>query len=347
MAEQNIPQGEEIDLGSLFKVIGKGFQKLFTAIGQFFKAIFHYLVLLLLLLRKNALKLGVSIFIGAVIGLYLDLSNPKEYSSTMIVEPNFNSAHQLYKNINYYQELVKQKDSNLLAQTFHISVSEASKLKGFYIEPIRNENEKYEYFDDFVQEVDTTTVRNINIEEFKQAFTDYNFKNHLIEVISQSNDVFEKLNYPIISSIENNAYYKNQKAINDLNLLQNEKLLIKSLQEVDTLRRIYNEVLITEAKKSDSGTNITLAQGAKKTNEIELFNEGLKLNKNLIENNIEKGATTEIINVVSSFSKVGIKERGLQKKFTFILGIGFGLLMLVFILFKQLDSYLINYKKTN
>jgi len=345
MAKQNIPQDDEVDLGSLFKVIGKGFKNLFNAIGQFFKSIFHYLVLFLLFVRTNALKLGIAIFIGAIIGLFLDLTHPKQYSSTMIVEPNFKSAQQLYKNISFYHELVKQKDSSLLAQTFNISVNEASKLKGFYIEPIKNEIEKYELFNDFIEEVDTTTVKNINIKEFKNAFTDFDYKHHKIKVRAISNSVYEKLSNPIVNSIQNNSYFNNQKLINDLNLLQNEKVLLKSLVEVDTLRRIYNEVLITEAKKSELGTNITLAQGAKKTNELELFDESLKLNKELIDNNIDKAKTTEIINVVSSFTKVGVREREIQKKMTFVLGVVFGLFMLVFILFGQLNSYLMRYKK--
>ena len=345
MSEQNIPQDGEVDLGSLFKIIGKGFKNLFSAIGQFFKAIFHYLVLLFTFLRSNALKLGVAMIIGAAIGVYLDLTTPKQYSSTMIVEPNFKSAQQLYQNINFYHELVKQKDSNLLAETFQISVNEASKLKGFYIEPIKNENEKYELFNDFIEEVDTTTIKNIDIKEFNKGFTDFDYKNHRIMVKSLSNTIFEKLSTPIISSIENNSYYKYQKKTNDENLFQNEKVLVKSLQEVDTLRKIYNEVLITEANKSESGTNITLAQGTKKTNELELFNESLKLNEELIENNKEKAETTEILNVVSTFSRVGVKETKILKKKTFMLGVSFGLLMLVFILLGQLNSYLVNYRK--
>ncbi len=341
----NQMNNEEVDLGSLFKVIGKGFQNLFNTIGQFLKAIFHYFILLLLFLRNNTLKLGIAMFVGAAIGLYLDITLPKQYSSTMIVEPNFKSAQQLYKNMNFYHELVKQKDSILLAQTFNISVNEASKLKGFYIEPIKNENEKYEFFNDFIQEVDTTTVRNINIGEFKKAFTDYNYSYHQIKVKSLSNTIFEKLSLPIISSIENNPYYKYQKKINDENLLQNEKVLLKSLQEVDTLRKIYNEVLITEAKKTELGTSITLDQGVKKTNEIKLFDKRLELNEELIDSNKEKAETTEILNVVSTFSRVGVKERDLLKKRTFILGVGFGVLMLVFVLFRQLNSYLVNYRK--
>ncbi|MDZ7612461.1 MAG: hypothetical protein U5K51_01085 [Flavobacteriaceae bacterium] len=72
-----------------------------------------------------------------------------------------------------------------------------------------------------------------------------------------------------------------------------------------------------------------LAEGAKKTGELELFSESLLLNKELIENNQNKAETTEIINIVSDFSKSGLKEREWYKKYTFILGLGFGLLMLL------------------
>ncbi|MET2986565.1 hypothetical protein [Aureibaculum conchae] len=343
MSKQNIQKDEEVDLGSLFKVIGKGFQNLFNAIGRFFISIFNLLILALVFIRNNAVKLGAAILIGAIAGLALDLTQPQKYSSTMIVEHNFNSAQQLYKNIEFYHELVKQKDSVLLAEALNISVSEAAKLKGFYIKPIRNENEKYELFDKFIDEVDTATVSRVDFKEFKKGFTDFDYKYHQIKVKSLNNGIFEKLSVPIINSVESNPYFKNQKKINDQNLQQNENVLIKSLSEVDTLRNIYNEVLITEAKKSETGTNITLAQGAKKTNELELFNESLELNKDLISNNKAKAETTDILNVVSAFSKVGVKERDLLKKYTFLLGVGFGLLMLLFILFRQWNKYLKNF----
>ena len=343
MAQQNIPQDGEVDLGSLFKIIGEGFRNFFNFIGKVFKGILHSLILALVFIRNNAFKLGLALFIGAALGLYLDLTQPKQFSSTMIVEPNFRSTQQLYKNINYYHELVKQRDSILLAKTLNISVNEASKLKGFYIDPIINENEKYELFDSFSQEIDSALVKYINLKEFKKAFTKYDYKYHQIEVKSLNSTIFEKLSIPIISSVENNSYFKNQKKINDENLLQNERVLKKSLREVDTLRKIYNEVLITEANKQNTGTAITLAQGVKKTNEIELFKESLELNEELIDNNKEKAETTEIVNVVSTFSKIGVKERSILKKWTFVLGVSLGLVMLIVILLIRLNSYLKNY----
>ena len=340
----NQTNNEEVDLGSLFKVIGKGFSNLFKAIGSFFKGVFHYFIVLLIFLRNNAIKLGLAAIIGGVIGLYLDVTKPKVYSSTMIVEPNFKSTQQLYNNINFYHELVKQKDSTTLADALKISPHEASKLKGFYIDPIKNENEKLELFDSFIETVDTTTVKNIDIKEFKRNFTDYDYKYHKIKVRSEINDIYGKISAPIISSIVNNSYFKNQKQINDENLLENEKLLKKSLTEVDTLRNVYNEVLLAEAKKIEQGTNISLAEGSKKRGEIELFNKRLQLGEELIENNKEKANTTEILNVVSSFNSVGAKERDLLKKNTVQLaGLLFGL-MLFFILGRQLNTYLIQYK---
>jgi hypothetical protein len=297
MSKENI-SSDEVDLGNLFKILGKGIQNFFNVIGQFFATLYHYLILFLLFLRNNAIKLGLATIIGAGIGLYFDLTKPAEYSSKMTVEPNFESTQQLYNNIYFYHELVQQKNIELLAKSLNISKEEASNLKGFYIEPIKNENEKYEVFNKFMQEVDTTVVKNLDIKDFKKGFSDFDYKYHQIKVKSTNSVIFSKLGDPIVSSLENNPYYKNLKKINDQNFLQNQQVLVKSLSEIDTLRKIYNEVLLTEAKKTGSGTSITLAQGVKKTEEVKLFNESLKLNEELIANNKEKAEVTEILNVV-------------------------------------------------
>lgn len=342
--EKNIPE-EEVDLGNLFVIIGKGFRNLFNAIGSFFEGLFRVLIQLLLFIKKHAIKIVISLIFGAILGLILDFTSSKIYHSTMIVEPNFNSTQQLYSNIQFYHELVRQKETAQLAELFQISEEEAKDLKGFYVEPIKNENEKYEYFNNFIEEIDTATIRRINMKDFSESFTDFDYRYHKIKVKSKNSNVFEKLSFPIVSSIESNVYFKNQKKINDQNLSQNESVLKQSLKEVDTLRKIYNEVLLLEAKKSESGTTITMAEGAKKTGELELFSESLNLNRALIENNKKKAETMEIINVVSDFSKSGSRERGIFNKFSVLLGLGFALLMLLSIFLKELNKYLVNYKQ--
>ena len=48
---------EEVDLGSLFVIIGKGFKNFFNFIGSIFKGIFHRFILILIFLRFH-LNLG-------------------------------------------------------------------------------------------------------------------------------------------------------------------------------------------------------------------------------------------------------------------------------------------------
>lgn len=69
------------------------------------------------------------------------------------------------------------------------------------------------------------------------------------------------------------------------------------------------------------------------------------MNEELILNNKEKAESTDIVNIVSTFSKVGVKERTIYKKNTFVFGIAFGIIMLFIILLKQMNSYLIHYKE--
>lgn len=58
MAEkQNIPQNDEVDLGNLFKIIGKGFINLFNAIAGFFSWLFNLLVQLLIFCETICLAL--------------------------------------------------------------------------------------------------------------------------------------------------------------------------------------------------------------------------------------------------------------------------------------------------
>ena len=47
---------EEVDLGSLFIIIGNGFKKLFNFIGGVFKGLFHFFILILLFIKENLIK---------------------------------------------------------------------------------------------------------------------------------------------------------------------------------------------------------------------------------------------------------------------------------------------------
>ena len=68
---------EEVDLGSLFAIIGKGFSNFFTFIATIFKELFHLIISVFLFLKENSVKIGIALIIGLVVGLFLEIKKEK------------------------------------------------------------------------------------------------------------------------------------------------------------------------------------------------------------------------------------------------------------------------------
>jgi len=336
---------EEVDLGSLFVIIGKGFSKFFNFIGGIFKGFFHSIILVLIFFRKNAIKVGISIIIGALIGAFFEFKKQESYGSDLIVQPNFKSVSQLYNNINFYNDLVEQRDTLGIQNTFNLDKETAASLKEFSIEPIANENDIINAYNDFVLEVDTATVSSYTFEDFKASFKDLDYKTHEINVIAEKNDVFNKLDEIIISSVVKNKYFSRVKELTNENLNRTDSLLRQNLGQVDSLRKVYMQVMIEEAKKQSNGTSIDLGGEKRSTKELELFATKQNLNSELTDIVIDKSEKYEVVNVISNFQPVGYKIDGVSEnkavQFS-ILGI---LLMVVILLFTKINTYLGNYKK--
>ncbi|WP_159949233.1 hypothetical protein [Polaribacter septentrionalilitoris] len=336
---------EEVDLGSLFKIIGRGFQNLFNFISNIFKGIFHAFILALIFLKDNIVKIGIAAIIGFAIGVFIQVKSTDKYESEMLVKPNFKSANQLYNNINYYNDLVKQKDTSGIQNTFKLSKLEAASLKKFTIEPIVNENDIINSYNDFILEVDTTTVKSYTFDEFKTSFKDLDYKIHKIKVVAEKNNVFSKLDEVIISSVVNNKYFKRVKELTNENLNRTDSIYRQNLAQLDSLRKVYMQVMIEEAKKQTTGTSIDLGGEKRTTKELELFESNRKINSRLKDIAEDKSEKYEVINVISNFQPIGSEIKGVTKNKAFQLAILGGLIMIFILLLFKVNSYLNNYKK--
>ncbi|CAL2061734.1 hypothetical protein [Tenacibaculum sp. 190524A05c] len=343
---KQVKDNEEVDLGSLFVVIGKGFSKLGAFIASIFDRIFKFSINSLLFIKTNILKLIIATVIGGVLGFFLEFKTGKKYEANLYVKPNFGSSRQLYNNVKFYDDLVKQKNEKDLAQIFSISLDEAKSLKRFSIKPVVNENDILSSFDELMQSIDTATVKSYSYKKFKETFTEVDYKIHEISVTSDMDNVFQKLSNPIISSIINNDYFKNLKTNSIENLQRTDALLKKNLQQTDSLHDLYKKVLLEKAKQANTGTTIDLAQNNTTTDkELKLFETNLILNERLVEVNDDLSEKSEVINIVSNFQPIGHKVREIEKNkgFQFAL-LGF-LLMILALLLIKLNAYLESYKK--
>lgn len=336
---------EEVDLGSLFVIIGKGFSNLFNFIGNIFITFFDFIISILIFLKLNILKIVIASVVGVVIGLFLESKKPLTYGSDLLLEPNFKSARQLYNNINYYNDLVKQGDTLLLKKTFSIDSESATSLKKFTIEPLKIDSDIINAYDDLILEVDTLTIRSYDYLDFKMSFTDYDYKVHKVTVVAEKNNVFDKLDEVIISSVVNNKYFNRLKELTNENLNRTDSLYREDLIQIDTLRKVYMDVMIEEAKKQTTGTSIDLGGEKRTTKELELFETSRRLNSYLKNISEEKSNKYEVINVISNFQPIGYEINGLSKNYAFLLGVLFAGLMIVFLTLIKLNKFLDNYKK--
>ena len=336
---------EEVDLGSLFTIIGKGFSKFFNFIGNIFKGIFHFFISILIFLKENSFKIGIAAIIGFAVGIFLEVKSSDTYSSDMLVQPNFKSVSQLYNNINFYNDLVEQRDTLGIQNTFNLDKETAASLKEFSIEPIANENDIINAYNDFVLEVDTATVSSYTFEDFKASFKDLDYKTHEINVIAEKNDVFNKLDEIIISSVVKNKYFSRVKELTNENLNRTDSLLRQNLGQVDSLRKVYMQVMIEEAKKQSNGTSIDLGGEKRSTKELELFATKQNLNSELTDIVIDKSEKYEVVNVISNFQPKGSEIKGAENNKGIQLSILSSVVVIFILLLLKLNNFLSAYRK--
>ncbi len=349
--QQNTPKqsnsSDEIDLGQLFQLIGRGFQKLFNFIGAIFKGIFHGIILFLLFLQKNFILLVSAVVLGGVGGFLADLFKTPKYISRMVVEPNFNSVQQLYNNIDFYNDLAKAEDSVSLSNAFEITVTEAASIREVFVDSYSDENQKIRLFDEFIRELDTTTVKALDYESYLKNFNSLDARFHRISVIATDDKVAKKIQPAIVKSIAANDYFKLQKRINDENLDLQEKIYNQQLTEIDSLQLLYKTVLVKEADKPMQGTNINLAENGESQNkELALVQEREILKNRLVALNRERANKSSILNVISDFPIRGVEQRGFWNSYKFISPIAFLIITIIMLVIRNLNSYLKEYQKS-
>ena len=336
---------EEVDLGSLFTVIGKGFKNFFNFIGNIFKGIFHRLILILLFLKLHILKFSVAVLIGGIVGFFLESNKETKFSSNLIVKPNFESTQLLYENINYYNDLVKQQNTKHLASIFKIDTSKAAALRKFEITPLMNSNDIINAYDNFILEVDTLTVKSYDFDNFESSFTDFDYLVHNIEVQATVSNIFSELEITIINSIEKNTFFNKIKNLTKENLNTKDSILKANFIEVDSLRSVYMRAILEGAKNNSNGTNIDLGSKSNITKENDLFEIDRKIIYDLSQTYKDIATKSDVINIISNFKPEGSEIKGITKNLIFIMAVLGFLLTLFIILLFDLNKYLEDYKK--
>jgi len=337
---------EEVDLGQLFKLIGRAFDRFFNFIGSIFKGLYHILLLILIHFFKRFKWYVATIIIGVVLGFILDKTSEKLYGANMFIKTNFGSTMQVYENIRNLHELAfEEQDSIKLSEILDIPIALAAKLRGFYIMPNADNNEKVERFSNFYEKLDSTSKTEITFKDFVGSLPSREFKTHQIGVASTDKDIYSKLG-KFAEVISRNAYLDDLLKTNIENLNKEDSTLKQQEEKIDSLATQYLKIRVRESEKEPiAGTGTTLYMGNADqatilVNEAELIKQKINIARERRRIRISLIENKNIISIISKFPTTGydISEWYEKKKIIIPLAT-FTLTFLVFILI-SLGKYL-------
>lgn len=305
MTETNHHENE-IDLLVLFSKIWRKINNfillliniIINLLNLFFKSIFF--------IKKKFAILSISIILGGILGfIYQNYYATPIYVTSMTLKPNFKSTIQLYKNIDFYQSLIDQKDYTKLQEQLNIEENEAHSLVEFSVIPYKSESMKLVTYKKLLNLADSTTATHLNFEEYTDKIAIENFSNHIITLKLKNREVPVQLTKSIVESITGNDYYANIQDTYIKNLKIRKASIYESIQRLDSLMFFFKQKTIRESEKESVGTNIYMASNQKESIEIVLFEKYRIFNEQLIQINEDLNSKSNIVNIVSSFNQTG------------------------------------------
>ncbi len=341
-------QSEEVDLGQLFKLIGNMFDRLFKFIGSIFNGIFKIILLILIHFYKRILWYVAALIVGGVIGFLIDKNSLTEYGANMIIETNFSSTAQVYENISEFHQLAGiDQDTLELAKRLNIKPSDAYHLKGFYIDPIKDENFIIKNYSNFYSKLDSVSRLDMTYDKYKESLKASNFRTHNIGIASTDKTIYKKIEKAFTQEISDNTYLNEllESGVSILN--KRDKVLEEQGKSIDSLVKVYLEIRKRESEKETSATNsstnvymsdaksagLLIDESKVLTQKLRYENERRSIDSTLAFQN-------RIINVVSSFPKTGYEISKWYSKKKFVLPLLlFSLVAIVFMII-GLGSYL-------
>ncbi|NER09915.1 hypothetical protein SAMN06265375_101563 [Muriicola jejuensis] len=230
---------DEIDLGQLFALIGKGFNRLFRG----FLSIFLYL-------KKNLIILSILIVVGTLGGFGLKLLTGEEQKLDVIVTPNIETKNYLYDVVAEIQSDIRSKDTVFFSELG----MEIARMKGFEIEisqvKVQGSSSKEDEmkFIELLKDFENSeAISDLVRSELEEKTT----KDHRITFYFKDSSIGEEYARKILDYINSNSYYQSLLKVyteNAQNRIQRNDSLIS---QIDLLISNYTQKMLREQASSE------------------------------------------------------------------------------------------------
>ncbi len=296
-------QEQEIDLNQIGKSISKVFQKV---INTCFDLIFF--------IQKKILIVGILFILGVGLGIYLD--KEPNYTTDIVVIPNFGSNEYLYDKVNLIALKLKEKDEAFFKT---IGISNIKDFNSIEIKPI---NGIYNFINSDSQKANFEFVKLMaedgDIEKIIQDnVTSRNYYLHNINIKTtiayQKKDLIE----PILNYLQQTDYFSKLQKVYQVNLIEKvaaNKLLITQIDQI-----------VSNLTQNKTSGEVTISQKSSVSELIQKKDELTYENQRLAIHNLEYDKVIKDQNV--SINQMNTK--GVNNKMKIILPFLFVLMYLL------------------
>ena len=227
---------DEIDLGQLFQLLGRGFN-----------AIFRWFLRVFLYFKKNIFILIGLLILGLAIGYGLNQIISKKYKTEVIVKPQIESKNYLYDVINEIQSNIKSKDT-VFFKSIGIDNIDFNGLNVVItrVAEVGNSESDIQYLELLQSFENTDAIADIVRAELenKSSF------NHRITFYYKNSNFGKEFSEKILTYINTNKYFNNLLEVYRSNakgrIVEDEKLL----KQVDEIITNYTNGLVNEANNT-------------------------------------------------------------------------------------------------
>jgi hypothetical protein len=347
MSKQVQNQEEEIDLGGFFNQIGKLFLKLFKLIVDSIKGMYHVSILVFIFVKNHFIKLSIGTVLGVGLGIFAHKYSDKSYVYEMAIIPNYESGIYIKNKLDFYNQLIKQKDYTTLSNLFGIDLIDAKSITKFEFEKIADSKDLVEGYDDFIKQRDTSTIKEFPLKKYLQKdFSEFYYKKYIVRMYTKKPSLKNNINENLVKDLENNTYLNEKKALM-LNTLTLKDSAYKSLLRIiDTIIIKDKDIALIAANNGDkSASNINLSNGNNANKDFDLLQLYKGTSTELASMNESKIKLGSIFQVIAPLEPIG------KEKINIFLTTFFKVFFLVMFItiasiqYKPFLKYLENYKK--
>lgn len=227
MAEQRPPNNStsEIEVGQLFKMMGKGIKNLSRGFLKFF-----------LYLKRNAIVLLVLIIFGVAIAVVLNNFSSELYKTEVIVKPNYESNDYLYDVVEEITSNIATADT-LFFEEIGIDVKNIEHLR-IEIMPIENREEKSDNIENEIKylQVLKDMPNDLFVQDIlKSEILKKSVTTHRITFFYKEAKKGREQSQKIMGYINNNPYFNKLKEVyvtNASTKIEENKKLIEQVDEL-------------------------------------------------------------------------------------------------------------------